>query len=41
MPNVSDYLSNMTLKPWMDNALTSINPKEEKNLAVKGTINVD
>ena len=41
MPNVSDYLSNMTLKPWMDNALTSINPKEEKNLAIKGIINID
>jgi flagellar motor component MotA len=41
MPTVSDYLSNMTLRPWMDNALTSIYPKEEKKLAVKGTINVD
>jgi hypothetical protein len=41
IPTVSDYLSNMTLKPWMDNALTSINPSGEKKLALKGTINID
>ena len=41
IPTVSDYLSNMTLKPWMDNALTSINSKDEKTIAIKGTINID
>lgn len=42
IPAFSDYTSNMTLKSWMNNAMTAIsNEKQETSTANKGIINID
>jgi len=42
IPSFSDYASNMTLKPWMNNALTPINNNNTESTTInKGVINID
>lgn len=35
IPTIQDYLQNMTLQPWMNNAVKDINNEEATYLAVK------